>query len=426
LSARRGVLVLCGVVLSGCVLGWSLTGDQTQRVASHVVLYGLAFAAYLGGLWGARGLSRRALWLALGVGIVWRGVLVVGPPLISDDINRYVWEGRIQLHGGNPYAWRDRPEAEKWQPLRDAVWEGINHRDYTAVYPPLWQLAGRLAVGVHDSVQAMKAFLVLCELLTLGALGWLLARRRLPRERLLIMAWSPLCLVEIAGSGHNEAFGMLFLVLGLLALEAGHPLASALGVVLAFHAKLLPGLLALPWARRYRPVHALAGLALAAALVLPYADAGWGLVMSLRKYSELWRFNETLFAPLAWLVGSHVVAVRVAALTTVAVALALAWRRVEPATATLGVLAAWLLVMPNVLPWYVLWVVPFLVLRAAPPLLLFTGTVGLAYLVYPSWLSGEPWQLSWPLRALEYGPCLAVAALILLRARRRTAEGASA
>jgi hypothetical protein len=91
------------------------------------------------------------------------------------------------------------------------------------------------------------------------------------------------------------------------------------------------------------------------------------------------------------------------------VAVALAWRNVEPAAAALAVCSAWLLLTPNVLPWYALWLVPLLVLRDAPPLLLFTGTVALAYLVYPAWRSGEPWRLGWAVRALEYGPCAAVA-----------------
>ena len=68
-----------------------------------------------------------------------------------------------------------------------------------------------------------------------------------------------------------------------------------------------------------------------------------------------------------------------------------------------------LLLGPNVLPWYALWLLPLLVLRDEPAALLFTGTVSLAYLVYPDWQSGEPWRLGWGWRALEYGPCAAVA-----------------
>jgi hypothetical protein len=129
--------------------------------------------------------------------------------------------------------------------------------------------------------------------------------------------------------------------------------------------------------------------------------------MSLGKYAEFWRFNETLFAPLAWAFG-HAGAVRAGALFTLLLALALSWRRAEPARAGLLVVTAALLLGPNLLPWYALWLLPFLVLVEAPSLLLFTGTVAVAYLVYPAWQSGERWHLGFGLRALEYGPCLAV------------------
>ncbi len=60
------------------------------------------------------GLSRRALVAALALALAWRAILVPVPPLLSNDINRYVWEGRVQVHGGNPYRWDDRPDAPRW------------------------------------------------------------------------------------------------------------------------------------------------------------------------------------------------------------------------------------------------------------------------------------------------------------------------
>ena len=56
---------------------------------------------------------------ASALALAWRAVLLAAPPLLSDDVYRYVWEGRIQGHGGNPYAWEDRPEAARWTPMRD-------------------------------------------------------------------------------------------------------------------------------------------------------------------------------------------------------------------------------------------------------------------------------------------------------------------
>jgi hypothetical protein len=406
---RGPALVLCGAILTAAVLDWPVGPPPTTRIQAHLALYGLAFGASLLALVASRGLSRRGLLLALGVAVVWRALLVIAPPLLSTDVYRYVWEGRVQLHGGNPYKWDDRPESPRWAGLRDGVWAELHHKEYTAIYPPLFVLATRAVAAVDDSVTAMKAFLVLCELATWLALAALLRRRGQPAERLLVLAWSPLALVEIAGSGHNDVVGALFLVLALLALAADRPLLSALAASAGFMCKFLPGLVAAAWVRRYRAGHLLAATALAAALVVPFLDARPTLLLSLRKYSQYWLFNETLFAPLSAALG-HAGAVRAGALLTLGLALGLAWRRVEPVAAATAVVAASLLLSPNVLPWYALWFLPLLVLRDEPAALLFTGTVGLAYLVYPGWQSGEPWKLPWAWRALEYGPCLLVAA----------------
>jgi hypothetical protein len=206
--------------------------------------------------------------------------------------------------------------------------------------------------------------------------------------------------------------------LALAALEAGRPLGAALLSAVGFQAKLLPGLIALAWARRFRPVHALGAAALAGLLLVPYASAGLGMVRSLRSYGRFWRFNETLFAPLAFLLRGHDRAVAAGLALSLLLAAWLAWRQAEPARAALAMVTATLLLSPNVLPWYALWLLPPLVLVDATPLLWFTGTVGLAYLVYPDWRAGQPWHLGWGVRALEYLPCLAAAAWLNRRSGR--------
>jgi hypothetical protein len=410
-------LLASGAALSACVACWAALGDMTRRVELHLALHAVAFGAYLLA-WRARdGLGARELRFALAAAVLWRAALVAAPPLVSDDVYRYVWEGRIQHHGGNPYRWADRPEAPRWAALRDAIWEGVNHKDYTAVYPPVWQLLCRGVTAVSDSVLTMKGFLVGCELLAWAALARVLARRGLPQGRMLALAWSPLALVEIAGSGHNEAAGMLALAVALLALERGRPAASALAAGLGFGIKLLPGLVALAWARRYRHRHALVAGAVVAAAALPYLDARQGLWRSLTGYALEWRFNETAFAPLATALG-HEAATAAAGVVALATALAAARCGWEPARAGLLVVVAVLMVSANVLPWYALWLLPFLALVDCPPALLFTGTVVLAYLVYPGWRAGGAWQVGWGVRALEYGPCLVAAGLWAWRRAR--------
>jgi Glycosyltransferase family 87 len=416
---KPAVLALSGTVMTACVVTWARSGDQTGRIAAHLACYGLAFMAYLVALWSSRDLSRRGLVLALVVGVAWRAALVAAPALLSNDVNRSVWEGRVQVNGGNPYAWPDRPDAPKWIALRDEVWRGLNHPDYPAIYPPAWQLAVFGVTSLSDSITAVKAFVALCDLAALLPLAFLLHRRGLPLSRLLVLAWSPLSLVETAGSGHNEAFGVLFVVLALAALESGRPFWAAVASALGLQAKFLPGLIAAAWARRFRPWHVGVAAALAAALVWPYRSAGRILWLSLSKYSEFWRFNETAFALVDRIAGSHTAAVRIGSASVLLLALFLAWSRTAPVAAALAVVAATLLLSPNVLPWYALWFVPLLVLRDEPAALLYTGTASLAYLVYPAWQSGERWWIGWDLRALEYLPC----ALVFWLSRRRGPPG---
>jgi hypothetical protein len=388
---------------------WAVQGDQTRRVGSHLVVFGVAFAAYLLALHASAGLSARGLRAALALAVAWRLVLVPAFPLLSDDVFRYVWEGRVQVHGGNPYAWDDRPESPRWESMRDGVWRSVTHKEYTAVYPPLWEMACGLVVRLHDSVTAMKAFVVAGELALLALLARMLRRRALPPERLLILAWSPLALVEVAGSGHNDAVGALLLTAALAALDRGDGLGSALAAALGAQTKLLPALVAASWLRRFRWWHVVAAIDLFLLLIVPYAAAGPGLWMSLGKYGRYWLFNQTLFDPLAAIAGGHEEGVRLAGALLVALVLFLAARKAEPVSAALAVVAASIVLAPNVLPWYALWFLPFLVLRDAPAALLFTGTVQLAYLVYPDWLSGQRWQVNGWVRALEYAPCVALA-----------------
>jgi alpha-1,6-mannosyltransferase len=414
---RTFVLLACAAALTGCAAYWARAGDLTARIGPHLAVYGLAFVAYLASLWASRGLAGRSLGAALALAMLWRIALLPSPPALSDDIYRYLWEGRVQAYGGNPYAVGDRADAEKWAPFRDELWRRMAHKAYTAVYPPLWQLAARGVVAVSPGVAPMKAFVVASELGTWGVLWMLLRRRGLPPSRLLIAAWSPMALVELAGSGHNDSLGLLFLCLALLALDNARPGLSAVAVALGFSAKLLPGFVGLAWGRRYRPAHVALAAAVVVCLALPYAGAASGLWRGLDSYGS-WRFNESLLALLDAVAPSHLAATRMASALVTGLALLLGLRRAEPVRAGLSVAAASLALSAHVLPWYALWLLPWLVLMDSPGALLFTGTVSLAYLVYPGWQSGGPWQVAPWIRALEYGPCLAVAAWAALQARR--------
>ena len=173
--------------------------------------------------------SRRTLVLVLAFAALFRLWPLAAEPRLSDDIYRYVWDGRVQAAGINPY--RHVPAEEPLARLRDeAIYPKINRRDYApTIYPPLAQMIFFATTRASESVLWMKLTMVAFEAAAVWAIVWLLASFGLPRQRVLLFAWHPLLVWEIAGSGHLDALMICFVCLALAARRRGRDgLAGAL------------------------------------------------------------------------------------------------------------------------------------------------------------------------------------------------------
>src|SRR6516164_11734981 len=126
------------------------------------------------------GLSRRALIAVLAVAALMRLIVLLAPPYLSDDINRYVWDGRVEAAGLNPY--RYVPADPHLAALRDeTIFPNINRSDYApTIYPPVAEYIFYLGTRLRDSSTAMKATLLAFELAGVLLLLRLLGELRLP------------------------------------------------------------------------------------------------------------------------------------------------------------------------------------------------------------------------------------------------------
>src|SRR5262249_14255455 len=151
---------------------------------------------------GDAGTRRDSVGLILGAAFVFRAILLPAAPTLSDDVWRYIWESGIQLHNINPY--RYVPSAPELSPYRDDVYQGVNYKELPTIYAPVMQWALALGALVSRSVWAMKSVFVAADMV----LAWLVARLLgvvgMPARRVLVYAWNPLAVVEVAGSGHND------------------------------------------------------------------------------------------------------------------------------------------------------------------------------------------------------------------------------
>lgn len=314
-------------------------------------------------------LQNRALATILILGLVMRIVLMPGPP-VSTDIFRYIWDGRVQAAGVNPYLYL--PVNEALQHLRDdAIYPYINRADYApTIYPPTSQIAFFLITRISESVWFMKAAMVGFEALAVWAILKLLAARGFPATNVLLYVWHPLPMWEFARSGHIDAVAIAFLMLAFVAGDRRSPVLAGVALAAGGLVKYYPVVAGPGLYQRWDWRLPAAFVATVAVLYLPYLGAGAKIIGFLPQYLAEERFEQGAGIFL-WLVLSTVVPLPArafsfyfpaAALVMIALALALMLRARKPgadlfAAMILGV-AFTVLVSPHY-TWYFAWLIPF-------------------------------------------------------------------
>ncbi len=182
--------------------------------------------------------THRALWLIFGLGIMLRAYVLLFDPLLSSDIYRYVWDGRVQAAGINPYRYFPADEALAF--LRDgAIFPHINRVDSAVtIYPPVAQFFFFIVTRIGENVTTMRLAMLGCESVTVTLIMLLLRRMNRPVTRVIAYLWHPLPLWEIANGGHVDALMVALMLLGLWVALTGHALRGA--VLIAFSALVKP------------------------------------------------------------------------------------------------------------------------------------------------------------------------------------------
>jgi hypothetical protein len=218
--------------------------------------------------------SRTLLLLGLIFAALFRLSILFSPPYLSDDIYRYIWDGRVQSAGINPY--RYIPADESLANLRDdKIYPNINRRDYAhTMYPPVAEGAFLLITRFSESVTWMKAAMVGFEAIAVWALIQLLVSFGFARQRVLIYAWHPLVVWEFAGSGHLDALAIAFIALALLARRKRYETLTGYLLACATCVKLFPAVLFPAFYKRWSWKMPLAFAVTILVMYLPYLSVG--------------------------------------------------------------------------------------------------------------------------------------------------------
>ncbi|HET7120642.1 MAG TPA: polyprenol phosphomannose-dependent alpha 1,6 mannosyltransferase MptB [Solirubrobacterales bacterium] len=350
------------------------------------------FVAYLGVVWAAPRLGGRLVWGAI---VLLVTAFAVAPVLLSHDVYSYVDYARLGVrHGLDPYVFA--PEAAP----ADPAFAEVTWTEATSAYGPLFTLLtyplAWLPVGV--AVAALKAVAALSVLGIAVLVSRMAAWRGVdPLRAAAFVALNPLVLVHVVGGAHNDGLMMLMATLAVAAnlsakyASSGGALAAAIATKLsaAFLAPfaLLGTATTPPTGRKpvgvtaNRPVGRILAGALAAALVIAacsYLAFGWDWLSGFGLAGENQSRTSHMSVPITFarLSGLDPDGVRLAAALLYAALVALllhwTWRGGDwvraAAWAALGLLlaTAWLL------PWYLVWPLPFVAISRDRPLQLLT------------------------------------------------------
>lgn len=407
---------VCAAAWLGLTVG---SWFQSQiSIALPLVVLAIAWAATIVAFRISKGIpTRRALvriWLWA---IVFRGIGLFAVPVFEDDYFRYVWDGFVFSETGNPYNnapadyFGDPRVPEAMVPVLDAV----NHPDLPTIYGPVAQWGFRFSHWVAPGeVWPWKLLLISAEMAAL----FMLLKIASPAQALLF-AWCPLLVYETAFNAHPEALGVVALVAALVCWKSNRYTGAAIALVVAAAVKPVGGLLIplMLWRRGLKPWAAAAGAAavLWGPFVLQGGAAEWAALVVFARH---WEFNSSVFGLLTALTSRETSSL-LCAIGLAASYMAIVWHsqrgREVPEPVPHGELAygALFLFSPVVNPWYLAWLVPFVVCRPSGVALSALAASSLSYLYGMN--LGDPslnlYEHPLWLRPLEYG-IVAAAAIV--------------
>ncbi|MGH7773999.1 MAG: hypothetical protein ACREQA_17385 [Candidatus Binatia bacterium] len=379
------------------VLALWLVGRPEEKVSKHLVPVIFLFA------------------------LLFRLPLITQSPVLSSDLYRYLWDGKVQVSGLNPYLFP--PEDGHLSFLRDEeIYPNINRKESRTVYPAGAQL---LFWSINwlglDTPIGFKAAALGADALTLLLLLLLLKEVGLPQSHLLIYAWNPLIIYELFSSGHLESFMLPPLLAFTYFFLRGQLLRAGAALGLATAIKLVPALLLITIPPGKRLKVTLPFVLVLALSYSVYAGAGEKILGFLPSYfSDPYEiFNPGLIqAALLWVAKSFSFPspwIRYLLLPFLLAVLTAIARRpyaspedlIEKIYITLS--AYLLLIYPAFHPWYLCSLIPLLCLVPSRAWIYLSLALPLSYLKYlaptgtmPAWITLAQFAPLYALLATEY------------------------
>lgn len=447
------IFATIAAISPGFAYGTDWLDRPTYLYVTLAMLAGVAVPWMIWAVPRTAGIRWRGLGLLIGLGLVFRLLMLPSTPVFEDDWYRYLWDGTVVAQGVSPYRFTpaeaspvgpfgqavdpsDDPDLARLQALAKADrtnYQRINYPFVTTIYPPPVQVF--FALAHHLAPHSLAAWRIVLLLVDTAGLGVLLAMLLAWNRSLLwgmVYWWNPLPILEGHNSGHMDLLIIPVIAGALLFIRNNRVITSIAFLAFASAIKIWPLLLAPLWAApgRVKPKYiiAMAGffLFVFGLMTSPQWLIGFDENSGIIAYSGDWQTNSFLFASLMELVNIFSadpgqMLRLVIALSLAGLALFFGWRQKNVAQLprqALILVAALLFLSPTGYPWYGLWLLPFLLLSPNYGLAALAVFFPLYYLRYPfDALDLSAWH-QWLVVPIAFGVPLLLTAIEHLVRRR--------
>lgn len=348
--------------------------------------------------------NRSLFYASIAVAIAVRVIMIVGSGdhlYLSDDLYRYLWDGKVNVSGINPYLYE--PAAVELEHLvDDKIHPKINHDWLPTIYPPMAQNIFALSHIVGgQSIATFKWICFLFELLTIAALMVWLHLSGVKRANLLLYLFSPLIIIEFFLSAHLDILALPFLISAFILVVRGRPVLSglllALAVLIKFYGLIFFPFILLIFQGKKRWLFGGSLLATMVAMYLPYMIGSEGRFLgSLFEYIQNWQSNASAFLALRWSFGFDTARYLAAGIFLIWFLYQLFWRGSyanngndasegkEVWDRQFSAFGGYIVLTPVLFPWYLIWIFPLLLRNLSVPFIYLSGSILLTYELYIS------------------------------------------
>jgi len=393
-------------------LAYILTGGLTIYIGYFVArentwlllsLYTLLFASVVVII---RNTSTEEVDLGYYWGVLLRVLLIASLPKLSDDVYRFIWDGRLLLNFEDPYKYLPAHHlGQGLTGITQGLYDQLNSPDYFTVYPPLNQVIFFISTlfspgSIVWSVVILRVIMIVFELGNISLIRKLLRHYKLPQAYGLIYVLNPLVLFEVTGNLHFEGIMVYFLLMAIWQYEQGKLHKSAIFFGLSVATKFLP-LIFLPLLLRKigfkkTMIYGLIVGATLSVTFLPLINTAhiWAIKDSIELYFQKFEFNGSIYYLARWYgfetAGHNIIAksgkwMMYATMATIFLYSLISKKKDWPRQ-MVWVWTLYLLFATNVHPWYI---IPLLAVAVFSKVRFPFLWSYLIFLTYANYLGGE-------------------------------------